>query len=163
MLSSYSLHPPTQTSSQTSTQKQFYAEIPEDQQRLLDLKYFVTVRIESDIDNGCKWNAEIVNQNQQTKKIVISNTITLDNEISINRNYLQLCLHLLDHIYKLHTTEEQSYINVEISCPNVYVVNVIREWLSKWATNPAELVKKPNGDLLVTLLQYQHLEAKWIL
>ena len=142
-----------------TNEKCFYADIPAEQQRLLDLKYIVNIRV---LPDGSGWNADYSNHNQPNKKVNVAGTIQDDCSLNVNRNYLQALLTILQSIYKLHPTNEHSFINIEVISNNVYLTNLIREWLKKWATNPDELVKKPNGDLLAKLKEYKHLEAKWI-
>ena len=157
------LHPslvPVQNVVESSTppkpdviEKQFYADIPEEQQRLWDLKYTIYITIHED---QCR--AEIRNQN--CKKFSLQTPL---DSSSIQRSYLVAYIQCLQTIFQAHTQEEKQYIGIELMCPDVYLVNIVREWFVKWIQ---ELATKPNSDLLQQLLPFyaysRSYEAKWI-
>jgi len=120
----------------TVTTIPFMCEIPEDQKRLLELKYSVYCDAIND-----KWCYLIVDNNN--KKTIVKGS---DTSNDADRLKLIAILNSFENIYSNHDEQLHNHVNIEVYTDSVYCTNVLREWVFKWVSNNFD--KRPNADLL---------------
>ena len=135
---------------------QFFEEIPEEVRKLYDLRFTVCVDAKD-----ANWVCIVVNN--KNKKTTMQGSIADSNVAGVKqRAELQALIEALQCIYS--TCDNKEFVCVEICTESVYLVNIVREWLSKWQH---QLQSRPHAALLQQLWTYlstygKNIEIVWM-
>ena len=151
-------------------QKSFLNEIPEEKQKLLELKYEVVIGAkvikQFETSQSIKWASQVLDN--QCKSQEMSGTIeeTVADPTTHVRGELQAVLASLQYVYSLHKEDAvKKHLCVEICCHSIYCSNIVREWIHIWNGNNFNNVRY--ADVLRQILPYltaygNNIQIKWV-
>ncbi len=133
----------------------FQSPIPEEKKKLLELKF--TIYMDTNFDNEQKkqdWCAVFVDNKHKTTQIsgrVEKNVNKLELELYCVLNCFQYLIDKFDN-------NVLQYVCLELFTTSVYVSNILKEWLNKWALE--DFVQRPNSELLKQVHMMQNMFNK---
>jgi hypothetical protein len=99
-------------------------------------------------------NNSVYIKNKKIKKNIQGKCDNHSQNPVINEYYqeLNLIVNAIAKIFEDVDSNFHKYINIKFQCQNIYVNNLLSEWISKWATN--DFINVPNCSDISNIFSY---------
>jgi hypothetical protein len=127
-----------------SESQQFVVDISDESKKLRELKY--TLYIETSFHNSSTSNIKFILTNYRGINTYKESNIIVNSDIECQ---LLAAIEGINWVLEKYNQVEKSNIQLSIFTPNIYLSNIIREWLTDWSSNNFE--NRPYQHLLQKL------------